>query len=186
MQSRFWGIDLSDKMLTYAKQHNSADKIEYSKMAMEDIDSLQGKFQVITSLLAFDYVENFDEMMRKCWNLLEEGGSLVFSMSHPFVTAWDGKYPRYTSAEMGERLYANIRNYWVEGKRSVKWVVENYELYHRTLSSLINSIIKAGFVQTECQESQISDEMRARYPNVFGGTKHLSDFIFFSCKKGRK
>lgn len=177
------GIDISEKMLSYAKEHNSADNITYIKMAMEDIDTIQGEFDLITSSLAFDYIENFDEMMRRCYNLLSNCGQLIFSMSHPFVTAWDGKYPRYTCSKTGERIYANIRNYWVEGKRNIKWVVDDYELYHRTLSSLINSIIKVGFTITECQESRINDKMRKQYPNVFGGTKHLSDFIFFSCKK---
>ncbi|MCM1368086.1 MAG: methyltransferase domain-containing protein [Roseburia sp.] len=177
------GIDISEKMLSYATEHNSADNIKYIKMAMEDIDTIPGKFDLITSSLAFDYIEDFDEMMRRCYRLLTDDGRLVFSMSHPFVTAWDGKYPRYTCLDTGERIYANIRNYWVEGKRKIKWVVDDYELYHRTLSSLINSIVKAGFTITECQESRISDEMRKQYPDVFGGTKHLSDFIFFGCKK---
>lgn len=177
------GIDISEKMLAYAKEYNGADNITYTKMAMEDITSLQERFDLITSSLVFDYIENFDEMMKRAYNLLNDEGQLIFSMSHPMVTAWDGKYPRYTSSETGERIYANIRNYWVEGKRKIKWVVDDYELYHRTVSSLINSIIKAGFIITECQESRITDDMRKRYPNVFGGTIHLSDFIFFSCKK---
>ncbi len=177
------GIDISEKMLAYAKEHNSADNITYTKMAMEDINSLQEQFDLITSSLVFDYIEDFDEMMKCSYNLLNSGGQLIFSMSHPMVTSWDGKYPRYTCSETGERIYANIRNYWVEGNRKIKWVVDDYELYHRTLSSLINSIIKAGFIITECQESRITDDMRKRYPNVFGGTIHLSDFIFFSCRK---
>ena len=107
----------------------------------------------------------------------------VFSMSHPMATAWDGQYDRYTQTESGERLFANISNYMVEGKRSVKWVVEDYEVYHRTFSSLVNSIVNAGFLIEECEESYVSDEMRKQYPAQFGGTLHRPDFIFFRCKK---
>ena len=74
-------------------------------------------------------------------------------------------------------------NYFVEGLRKVKWVVDDYELYHRTASSLINSILKAGFVIEECQESQATDELRRQYPAMFGGTLHRPDFIFFRCRK---
>ena len=121
--------------------------------------------------------------MKQIHGLLEDGGEFVFSMSHPMTTAWDGAYDRFTRTETGERLYANIRNYFVEGPRKVNWVVNGYECYHRTMSSLINSLISAGFVIEECQESHISDEMRMQYPQKFGGTIHRPDFVFFKCRK---
>lgn len=43
--------------------------------------------------------------------------------------------------------------------------------------------IKAGFLIEECQESHASDELREQYPDIFGGTLHRPDFIFFKCKK---
>lgn len=177
------GIDISEKMLQYARQHNNADNITYQQMAMEDIDNLGQRFDLITSSLAFDYVEDFDKLLRNIYVLLKDNAELVFSMSHPMVTAWDGTYDRYTRTETGERLYANINNYLVEGRRNVKWVVDGYELYHRTFSSLVNSLINAGFIIEECQESRISDEMRTQYPAIFGGTIHRPDFVFFKCRK---
>ncbi len=122
-------------------------------------------------------------MMAKIHRRLETGGELVFSMSHPLVTAWDGVYDRYTRTETGERMYANLRNYCVEGPRKVDWVVEGYECYHRTVSTLINAIIRAGFTLEECREARVSDEMRQQHPDLFGGTAHRPEFIFFRCKK---
>ncbi|MCH5198292.1 MAG: class I SAM-dependent methyltransferase [Oscillospiraceae bacterium] len=177
------GIDISEKMLKYAKEHNSANNITYRQMAMEDIDRIGRQFDLITSSLVFDYIEDFDELMRKIYGLLKDDAELVFSMSHPMATAWDGTYDRFTRTDTGERLYANISNYCVEGRRKVKWVVDDYELYHRTFSGLINSIIKADFIIEECQESHISDEMRRQYPAAFGGTIHRPDFVFFKCRK---
>lgn len=177
------GIDISKKMLEYAKEHNSAKNITYEKMAFEDISGLFDRFDLVTSSLAFDYAENLDELMSNVYNLMKEDACFIFSMSHPMATAWDGEYPRYTRTESGVRLYANISNYMVEGKRTVKWVVDNYELYHRTFSSIINSVVKAGFMIEECRESNISDEMREEYPSMFGGTIHRPDFVFFRCRK---
>lgn len=177
------GIDISEKMLKYARDHNNADNIIYQQMAMEDIDKLGQQFDLITSSLVFDYIEEFDELMRNIYGLLKDNAELVFSMSHPMATAWDGTYDRYTRTETGERLYANISNYLVEGRRKVKWVVDDYELYHRTFSSLVNSLVKAGFIIEECRESHISDEMRTQYPAMFGGTLHRPDFVFFKCRK---
>lgn len=177
------GIDISEKMLEYAQKHSSAHNITYRKMALEDICELNMKFDLVTSSLVFDYVEDFDELMRNVHTLMKDNAEFVFSMSHPMSTAYDGQYPRYTRSESGERLYANINNYFVEGQRKITWVVDNYELYHRTFSSILNSMIKAGFLIEECQESHISDELRNRYPDMFGGTIHRPDFVFFRCKK---
>ena len=177
------GIDISEKMLEYAKEHNDAEIITYQLLAMEDIETIGRKFDLITSSLVFDYVEDFDGLMQKIYNLMEEGAEFVFSMSHPIVTAWDGTYDRYTRTETGERLYANLRNYCMEGLRKVDWVINGYECYHRTVSTIINALIKAGFIIEECQEAHISDDMRRQYPDLFGGTVHRPEFIFLRCGK---
>ena len=177
------GIDISEKMLEYAKAHNSAENIVYQRIAMEDIETIRCRFDLVTSSLAFDYAEDFGGLMRKIHGLMKEDAALVFSMSHPIVTAWDGAYDRYTRTATGERLYANLRNYCREGLRKVDWIVNGYECYHRTVSTLINDMIRAGFVIRECQEAHLSDEMRERYPALFGGTIHRPEFIFFRCGK---
>lgn len=176
-------IDISKKMLAYARKHNNTDNIVYRRMAMEDIGSIRQQFDLVTSSLAFDYIEDFSGLMSNIYLLMTDDAKLVFSMSHPMVTAWDGSCDRYTRTETGERLYANVPSYCVEGLRRVNWVIDGYECYHRTLASLINAMIKAGFVIEECQESHISDDMRKQYPDLFGGTIHRPEFIFFRCRK---
>ena len=177
------GIDISDKMLEYARKNFCADNITYHQMALEDICGLDQIFDLVTSSLVFDYVQDFDELLLNVYALMKDDAEFVFSMSHPMATAYDGKYPRYTRSESGERLYANINNYFVEGQRKITWVVDDYELYHRTFSSILNSLINAGFLIEECQESQVADELRTQYPDMFGGTIHRPDFVFFRCKK---
>ena len=147
---------------------------QYSEMGAESVLGID---------LSDDYAEDFPGLMQKIHHLMKKDAEFVFSMSHPIVTAWDGVYDRYTRTETGERLYANLRNYCKEGLRKVDWVVNGYECYHRTVSSLINGLIGAGFMIEECQEAHLSDEMRAQYPALFGGTIHRPEFIFFRCRK---
>ena len=149
------GIDISEKMLAYAAEHYSAGNIEYRRLAMEDIGTLREKFDLVTSSLAFDYAEDFDKLARDVYALIKDGGSFVFSMSHPMVTAWDGAFDRYTRTSQGERLYANVRNYCLEGLRKVDWVLSGYVCRHRMVSTLINSLIRAGFIMKECREAQL-------------------------------
>ena len=176
------GIDISEKMLGYARKHNAADNITYRKLAFEDMGQFGEKFDVITSSLAFDYAEDFGALMKNIAALLEKRGVLVFSMSHPIATAYDGVYDRYTRTTTGERLYANLHNYGIEGVRHIKWVVDDYEVYHRKLSTLINAMASAGLIIEECRESELPEEIRLKYPDRFGGVIHQPDFIFFRCR----
>ncbi|MBP5753081.1 MAG: class I SAM-dependent methyltransferase [Treponema sp.] len=177
------GIDISEKMLSYARENNSAANITYRRMAFEDLEELDETFDVITSSLAFDYVEDFGKLMKHIHDMLNENGYCVFSMSHPISTAYDGVYDRYTRTEKGERLYANLHNYGIEGLRHFRWVVDDYEVYHRKFSTLINELVAAGFIIEECQESSLPEEIRLKYPDIFGGVIHQPDFIFFRCRK---
>lgn len=177
------GIDISEKMLRYAAEHNGGERITYRRMAMEDLDTLEEQFDLVVSSLVFDYAEDFEALMKSIFRRMKEDARLVFSMSHPMATAWDGTCDRFTRTETGERLWANLRNYNREGLRRVKWVVEDYEVYHRTFSTLINSMIRAGFVIEECQEARISEEMQRKYPAMFGGVVHCPEFVFFRCRK---
>ena len=177
------GIDISERMLAYAREYNSGERITYRRLAMEDLDLLTQRFDLITSSLVFDYAEDFEGIMRSIYRRMKEDARLVFSMSHPMATCWDGTFDRYTRTETGERLYANIRNYGAEGRRSVRWVVEDYVVYHRTFSTLLNSLLRAGFIIEECQEAHLSEDMRKKHPDMFGGVVHCPEFVFFRCRK---
>lgn len=177
------GTDISEKMLNYARENNSAATIKYMRLPFEDLDKLEGEFDVITSSLAFDYAEDLCDVLKKIYALLVPGGKLVFSTSHPISTAYDGVYDRYTRTEEGVRLYANLHNYSIEGLRKFRWVVDDYEVYHRKFSTVINNIVSAGFNIEECQESHLPEEIIEKYPDKFGGLYHQPDFIFFRCGK---
>ena len=54
---------------------------------------------------------------------------------------------------------------------------------HRTISTLINDIVSAGFIIEECQESKVPESIREKRTDMFGGVIHQPDFIFFRCGK---
>jgi 2-polyprenyl-3-methyl-5-hydroxy-6-metoxy-1,4-benzoquinol methylase len=82
------GTDISEKMLGFARENNSADNIEYVRLPFEDLEKLVGQFDVVTSSLAFDYAEDFCDVLKKINALMVPGGKLVFSTSHPISTAF--------------------------------------------------------------------------------------------------
>lgn len=183
--SQVIGTDLSEKMLSFAKENFSHEKITYLNLSAEDIGELKENFDLITSSLVFDYIEDLDKLFKDVYQLLSGGGEFVFSMSHPMATAFTGKYPRWSKDEDGRKLYAHLENYHQEGIRKVTWVLENHELYHRKVSTIINTLIQAGFIIKACKEAEASVELIEKYPELLSGLYHRPDFIFFKCKKAR-
>ena len=80
------GTDISEKMIEKANEINIIDGIEYKVIAMEDISSIDKKFDIIISSLAFHYIKDFDKLIKDCYKLLNKDGYLVFSQEHPFTT----------------------------------------------------------------------------------------------------
>ena len=127
------GIDISEKMLEYAKEHFHAKNITYRQMALEDICQIDEQFDLITSSLAFDYAEDLDKLMKNIYGLLKYGAHFVFSMSHPMATAWDGQYDRYTGQNRAKDFMRISATIWLREKgqsnglsRTMKFIIEHF------------------------------------------------------------
>lgn len=177
------GIDISEKLLAIAEEKFNGKNIEYLKKSFEDLDSINEQFDVVTSSLVFDYVQDFNRLMKDISHITNDRSQIIFSMSHPIVTSYDQSIPRWTRDEEGNKLHANLYNYFIEGEKHYSWGGTEVVNYHRTISSVINAIINAGFMICECRESIANDALREAHPEVFAGTIHRPDFIFFKCIK---
>lgn len=175
------GIDISKKMLEIAQKENCDPKIQYLNMPIEDIAQLNEEFDVVVSSLAFHYVEDFGGVVKNVCRLLCRNGSFVFSQEHPFVTA-HSEGPRWTKDENGKKLHLNLSNYGVEGERSSSWFVDDVKIYHRTFSTVINTLISAGFSIKQITEPVPLPEIAERYPehqDLF----HKPDFLLVKAEK---
>ena len=175
------GIDISQKMLNAAKLSNSDSNIEYQILSMENISRLEKKFDMAVSSLAFHYVENFEKLILDISKLLKTRGSLVFSQEHPMVTANKHLKDWVENPETKERFWP-VSNYNEEGERYETWFINNVKKYHRTLSTIINTIIKNGFEIVETAESCADDELISKDPKFLNG-KNLAHFLFIKARK---
>ena len=175
------GIDISQKMLNTAREKNISNNIRYQELSMENIGSLSEKFDIAVSSLAFHYVENFEKLILDISKLLRKRGSLIFSQEHPMVTANRQLKDWICDPETKSR-YWPVSNYNEEGERFEKWFIDNVKKYHRTLSTIINTIIKNNFEILEIAESRASDELISKDPKFFNG-KNLAHFLFIKARK---
>ena len=178
---RVVGIDISKNMLAVAKKENADPRIEYIDLPIESTHKLNEKFDIAISSLALHYVEDFRGAIKGIYEKLVPGGVFIFSQEHPLVTC-HSRGSRWTKDENGEKLYVNLANYGVEGVRDTKWFVEGVKIYHRTFSSIVNTLTEAGFTVEKMIEPRPSPELLEKYPehrDLF----HKPDFLLIRARK---
>lgn len=175
------GIDISEKMLDIAKAENNNSNITYLNMPMENITELNGKFDVVVSSLALHYVEDYAALVHNIYGLSNENGVFVFSQENPLNTCFSsGK--RWTKDEKGKKLFANISNYGIDGERESIWFVDHVKKYHRTFSTIINTLIEEGFSIEKLIEPVPTKEILEKYPEYID-LFHKPDFLLGKAKK---
>ena len=175
------GIDISEKMLAVAKSENSHPKITYLHMAMEDLSSIGERFDVAASSLAIHYVEDYKMLAHDVHELLNDNGLFVFSQEHPMNTSFSGG-DRWTRDENGRKLYANISNYGVEKEWESTWFVNHVKRYHRTFSTIVNTLIDNGFAIEKIIEPIPSEKMLKEHPEQ-DDLLHKPDFLLVRARK---
>ena len=175
------GVDISEKMLEVAHRANSDPKITYLNIPIEDIDKLDGQFDVVISSLAIHYVDSFAEVVKKIYDKINTDGVFVFSQEHPIGTACSS-VNRWTKDESGKRGYVNLSGYCVEGERESTWFVEGVKKYHRTFSTIVNTLVDAGFTVERMIEPFADAEMLKKYPE-HDNLLHKPDFLLVKAKK---
>ena len=175
------GIDISEKMLEVARKENSDSRISYINMPMEDIAQLNERFDVVVSSLAFHYVEDFSGVVKNIYKMLHEGGLFIFSQENPLCTCHSGG-DRWTRDEKGNKVYLNLANYGVEGERESVWFVNHVKKYHRTFSTIANTLIEAGFAIEKMIEPLPDDQLLEKYPE-YKDLFHKPDFLLIRAKK---
>lgn len=174
------GVDISEKMLAAARAENADPHIEYRRLAMEDVAAVGRRFDVAVSSLAVHYVENFAALARDVRALLNPGGWFVFSQEHPLNTCFTTG-ERWTRDENGNKLYANISNYSVDGARDSTWFVDGVRKYHRTFASIVNALVAAGFIVERLVEPVPGAAVLEKYPD-HADERHKPDFLLVRAR----
>ena len=175
------GIDISKKMLEVAEKENHHSKITYLNLPMESLSQISEKFDLVVSSLAIHYVKDFEKLVCDVFNLLNKNGLFVFSQEHPLTTCFS-EGNRWTKDENGNKLFANISNYSTDGVRESVWFIDGVKKYHRTFSSIINTLVSAGFSIEKLIEPIPTEELLLDFPD-HRDLFHKPDFLLV---RGRK
>ncbi|MBU3217511.1 methyltransferase domain-containing protein [Clostridium estertheticum] len=179
--ARVVGVDISEKMLSIAKVDNAFENIEYIHLDMNDISTIEDKFDIVYSSLAFHYVKSFSKLLRDINYLLKDNGLLIYSQEHPLTTA-PKQGPIWTLDENKKPLFYNLSDYMESGERSVKWFVEGVIKYHRPFSEIINTLIETGFKIEKMLEPLPDEEDLELIPNMEKDI-HKPNFLLIKAVK---
>lgn len=175
------GVDISNNMLNEAKEINNDEKITYLKLPLEDINSINDRFDLAFSSLAFHYIEDFKKLIKDIHSLLNKDGILLFSQEHPLVTAPIlNDIGKYIEKE-GKRYYL-ISDYNDNSKRNIKWFDDNIIKYHRSFSLIINTLINQGFEILEVREAKVGKDV-IKLVNKYKYQNDRPYFLFIKAKK---
>lgn len=175
------GIDISLNMIANAKKRHSHEGLTFEQAAFEDMKVPNGTIDFVSSSLAFHYIADFQLLIKKISTALREGGVLLFSLEHPIVTANMGKENWITNQE-GDVLYFAVDNYQDEGLRTQNWLVENVMMYHRTMSTILNTLIESGLQIEKIIEPTPTKEAVCNLPSLKKEFRRPS-FLIVRAKK---
>lgn len=160
------GVDISKNMLNEAIKNNSHPKINYINMPLEDLEKLNQKYDFVYSSLCFHYIKEFDKLIKDIYSLLASDGVLLFSQEHPFVTASDESAGCYIKDAENIPCSFCFNGYQSEGLRDGHWFVDNVIEYHRTFSTIINTLSNNNFIISKIVEPVPNEYALSKRPGL--------------------
>lgn len=159
--ARVLGIDVSARMLDRAREMTTSPAVRYERADLERLSLPSASFELAYSSLAFHYVEHLPALFGAIGRALVPDGRPVFSIEHPIYMA--SRRPQWRIDENGHRFWP-VDGYRIEGRRTTDWFAAGVVKYHRTLGTLLNQLIAAGFRIDHLDEWGPSDEQVAAQP----------------------
>ena len=149
------GIDISSKVIEYALKNNNASNIKYIQGDIARLDEIDTTFDIVFSDMVFNYIKDYEKLMKDIYKCLDKNGIVVFSQVHPISTASIGESDW---VEENGKLKFKLDNYSNVSKRSREYFGGTFELYHRRFEDLINIAIKNGFTLDALYEPYITEK----------------------------
>jgi SAM-dependent methyltransferase len=156
------GVDLSERMLELARTHWAHPSVRYQRAAIEEVTFAPARFDLVVSVLALHYVDDYRGVVARIAQWLSPGGVFVYSTEHPIYTArlpHDG----WVRGEAGGARWA-LTDYTDEGARDETWFVQGVRKVHRTLATLMNGLAGAGLTIERVVEPVPSADWLERHP----------------------
>jgi ubiquinone/menaquinone biosynthesis C-methylase UbiE len=157
------GVDRSRELIRIAAERDHAPHVHYLADDAEELGSLAtASFDGATCCLALTDFDDLSAVLAATSRVLKPTGWLVVAMLHPCFEA-----PHAANGERDGRTVKLVGRYFEEGRW---WPRDRTRLFgeigwhHRTLSTIVNNFLQAGFALDGAQEPQATADVVAESP----------------------
>lgn len=171
------GIDFSREMIETARKE--FPDIDFRVGSALELPYRDNEFDIVVAFLVMEHIKELSKAFAEVFRVLKPGGVFVFSTGNPL---WDVA-ERYKEDEWSIRVFK--RSYFKEGEMKAKWrgFGDGPWHYHRTLESVIDTILKAGFIFDGFKEARPLKEGKKLNPEAYELTSAIPYFYVFRAKK---
>lgn len=156
-------FDLSEQMLARAGELTGrSDVIGFARADLDALVLPDAAYDVAYSALVLHYLHDLPRFAGMVHAALRPGGRFVLTCEHPVYTA--PTEARWVERD-GRRTWP-LDRYADEGERVRDWLAPGVRKQHRTLATLLNTFIDAGFSVGRVLESLPSAEQVAADPEL--------------------
>ena len=161
--ARVVGLDVSANMLARAREMTTDAAVVYEIADLETLELPAAQFDLVYSSLTLHYIENLARLFAGIHRALKPRGHFVFSIEHPVYMA--PMHPGWATGADGQKTWP-IDSYAIEGLRTTDWLAQGVRKYHRTLGTLLNTLIGAGFALRRIEDFSPTDAQIAERPEL--------------------
>ena len=192
--ARMVGIDISDRMVDLAKEHETQEPlgIRYEATSFADLSMFYDEsFDAVVSTMALMDSPNFEGAISELHRLLKSDCDLIFSVLHPCFQAGTARKAAddagNTVGLVVSRYFSDIPEieHWKFSKAPEQNLAELFAVprFPRTLSEYINPLLKAGFVLQKIEEPRPTENACLQYPRLRVYREHAAMLLYIRAKK---
>jgi ubiquinone/menaquinone biosynthesis C-methylase UbiE len=192
MGAKVIGVDISPRLIKMAREEERREPIgiKYYVASFTDLSIFENaSFDMVISTMALNASPNFEKAISEFFRVLDSGGELIFSIQHPcFITKGLG----WIKDEKGEDSKLTVSHYFDESPQLQEWKFSYAPpdtkpfitpTFYRTLSRILKTLIKTGFVLKDVEEPRPSEEVCKKFPKMKKWRKHAALFFYIRCEK---
>lgn len=157
------GLDVSQNMLARARDMTADAAITHDRADLEILELPKAAFDLAYSSLTLHYIENLAGLFKVIHRSLVPGSRFIFSMEHPIYMA--PARPGWSVDADGRKSWP-VDGYLVEGPRTTDWLAKGVVKQHRTIGTILNLLIAAGFTISHVEEWKPTQAQIAARPEL--------------------
>jgi len=173
------GFDLSEKMLARARADTCDPAIDYRQADLDALQLAPGTADLVYSSLTLHYIADLARLLAQVHGALVPRGRFVFSAEHPIYTA--PMKPQWLVDAAGHKTWP-VDHYLEEGLRRTDWLAQGFAKQHRTLGTIINLLLGAGFALRHVEDWRPTEAQIAAQP-AFADERHRPMFLLVAAER---